>query len=100
MVDPAENLTGNTYVTPVNTESTSPGIEAIEQVILCAVTKRENKPGTPKETTLDINQSSTSINMNIFTSNRYLFSKIVSIGVIKDKFFKFVLDWVNRWFST
>ena len=72
MVDQEENLTGNTEVTLGNTEATAPGIKATKPGILCAVTKRETKPGTPRETTLNIDPSCTPINMNIFSPVIYV----------------------------
>ena len=54
MADPMEPLLGNTEATPGNTKSIAPEIESKEPVIPCAGTELVTKPGTPKETTLDI----------------------------------------------
>ena len=51
MVDPMENIMGNTEETTRNTEETAPVIEAKEAVIPCAVTEMETQPGTLRETT-------------------------------------------------
>ena len=47
MSDPEETILGNT-------ESTAPGIESTAPRIPCTGIKRETKPGTPRETTLEI----------------------------------------------
>ena len=52
MIEPAENLMGNTEVTPGNTEATAPapepGIEATKTGISWAINKMKIKPGTSR----------------------------------------------------
>ena len=66
MANPAGNLTGNAEVSIGNTEAIALVIEATERGILFVVTKMETKPVTPRETTMNIDPYSTTINMNIF----------------------------------
>ena len=55
MADPTEHLTGNIEVTSGNAKSTAPVFKATETVMLCVVTKRATKTGTPGETALCTN---------------------------------------------